>query len=116
MTDRRPGRSSICVDEEPAALDLKQPGHSIFSTGADGSQPEHGVVGRGPRPGGGLDSEARVLTRNKEHASPHSRPTAPEGAMGAKTGPRHIQAGAEVRRCLDEREEYAPRLTARPLT
>jgi hypothetical protein len=50
MTDGRPGRSSMDVVEEQAALDLKTPGHSIFPTGADRSSPSSvsSVAGRDP--------------------------------------------------------------------
>jgi len=50
MTDRRARRSSMYLDKEQAALDLKKPGHSSFPTGADGSSPStaSSVAGRDP--------------------------------------------------------------------
>ena len=53
MTDRRARRSSIYLDKEQAALDLKEARALKLPDRRRRRQPEHGVVGRGPRPGGG---------------------------------------------------------------
>lgn len=50
MTDRRARRSSIYLDKEQAALDLKEARALSFPTGADGSSPStaSSVAGRDP--------------------------------------------------------------------
>jgi hypothetical protein len=72
MTDRRPGRSSMCVAEQQAAPDRKKPGHSIFPTGADGSSPStlSSVAGRGPVEGS--IPRGTSADPEQEHPAPHS--------------------------------------------
>jgi hypothetical protein len=102
MTDRRARRSSIYLDKEQAALDLKEARALKLPDRRRRLQPEHGVVGRGPRPGGGFASEARVRILNKStQLRTHDRPRRRDGG---KERPRHTTAGAEVRRWIERAE------------
>jgi hypothetical protein len=103
MTDG-PRRSSMCVAEEQAALDLKKPGHANPPTGADGSSPS-----AAPRSRGATRWTARFqgTSADPDHEHLSSALMADRarrnGANGLVTCRRAQRSGAG----LNEREEYA---------